>query len=128
MKQSVARAAAGAAVVVASGLAVVAPPPAHADTVTCVAAPKFSHVNLSGAQLFRASGECNGVYAFGVQTRTDKIRGRFYKGGSWKISSYGWVKIYKDNNGADKVVGNTIDGREIKGQAQTTPQQVSYLY
>lgn len=125
MKHLVARAL--GAVAVASSLAVVAQPaPAHA--VTCYAALKFTHINLSGSQLFRASDECDGVYAFGVQTRTDKIRGRFYKGGSWKVSSYGWVKIYKDNDGADKVVGNTIDGREIKGQAQTTPQQVGYLY
>lgn len=108
--------------------AVTAAPSAHAEQVICAAAPKFSGLTVPQSQLFRATKDCNGVYAFGVYNQTDYVRGRFYKDGGWQISSYGWVKIYKENNGADKVVGNTITGREIKGQVKTVPQQVAYLY
>ncbi len=103
-------------------------PPAQAEEISCAAALKFSALTVSQSQLFRATSDCNGVYSFGVVSQTDYVRGRFYKDGSWQISSYGWVKIYEDNNGADKVVGNTITGREIKGQVKTLPQQVAYLY
>lgn len=113
--------------IVVAGTGAIAPA-AEADTITCRAAPKLTHIQVSASQLFAATGECNGVYAYGVERQTDDVRGRFYKDKKWQFSSYGWVRIRKDQNGLDKIVGNTITGREIKGQGKNVVQQVGYAY
>lgn len=109
------------------GISVASPVP-RAEAVTCYLALKFTHVVIGGSQMFRASDECDGVYANTAERQADGIRGRFYKDGEWQTSSYGWVRITTNPDGIDKIVGNTIDGREIKGQARNVAQQVSYVY
>lgn len=104
-------------------------PTAEADTFECVFGLKLTHITVAASQNFKATSDCQGVFATGTVTRTDDVRGRFYKDGAWQVSSLGWTRIAKGDDGAiDMVVGNTITGRDIKGQAKTTVQQVGYAY
>lgn len=116
-----------AGLVAAASTAVV--PTASAVTFDCVLGLKLTHIVVGASQNFKATSDCQGVFATGAVTKTDDVRGRFYKDGTWQVSSLGWTRIAKGDDGVvDMVVGNTITGRDIKGQAKTTVQQVGYLY
>lgn len=99
-----------------------------ADAVTCASGSKYTATDISNSAKFDATASCDGVYAGTAASFADQIRGRFYKDASWQVSSYGWVKVYTTDDGWDKVIGNTITGRDVKGQALNAAQYVSYLY
>lgn len=104
-------------------------PAAQAETFTCSFGLKMTHVSLGASQNFQATSDCQGVFATGTTQRWDDIRGRYYKDGEWKISSLGWTRVNRGDDGViDMVVGNTITGRDIKGQAKAIIQQVGYAY
>ncbi len=68
-------------------------PAAEAGTFTCALAPQDDHVSLGASQNFKATSDCEGVFATGTTQRADDIRGRYYKDGEWKISSLGWTRV-----------------------------------
>lgn len=111
-----------------AGLAAVSPA-AEAESFTCSLGLKMTHVSVGASQNFKATSDCDGVFATGTTQRWDDIRGRYYKDGGWKISSLGWTRVNRGDDGViDMVVGNTITGRDIKGQAKSIIQQVGYAY
>jgi hypothetical protein len=101
---------------------------APAEAVTCTKGTRFTSTSISSSTKFDATSACDGVYAGSASSRCDSIRGRFYNDRAWQTSTYGWVWVSTTDDGYDKVVGNTVTGRDIKGQAKNFAQNVSYLY
>lgn len=116
-----------AAAVAASAISTVALA-APAGAVTCASAYKYTARDIANSAKFDATSACDGVYAGTAASFGDQVRGRFYKDGSWQFSTYSWVKVFTYEDGWDKIIGNTITGRDIKGQALNRAQNVSYLY
>lgn len=100
-----------------------------AEAVTCTKSDEYTSADLAASAKFYATSGCDGVYAGTAATHADEVRGRFYKDWEWQTSAYGWVKVFTTEDGFDKVIGNTVTDRAIKGQERYfTSQKVSYLY
>lgn len=101
---------------------------APAEAATCTAGWKHTATNISNSAQFSATSTCDGAYAGTTGAISDYVRGRFHKDGSWQTSTYGYVWVSSANDGWDKVIGNMVSGRAIRGQSYTYNQGVSYLY
>ncbi len=98
-------------------------------SAACTTAGKWTHYNLADSAKFDASSGCDGVWGVRAAQQDDPIRGRFYKDGAWQVSAYGWTFIYTANdNDVPKIIGNTINQRDIKGQGMTYGQVIYYQY
>lgn len=117
-----------AAGVAGVALAPVLAMPTSAQAVACASGSKYTATSIANSTKFDATSECDGVYAGTAASRGDYVRGRFYKDGAWDTSSYGYVYVRASSDGYDKVVGNTVTGRDIKGQGANYSQSVGYLY
>lgn len=122
MKRTLSRAAifgAAFALVPAIGIA-----PAHADG--CTEGWYFTSTAANSSENFNASINCSGVWGLATATYNDWVKGQYYING-WTTSSYGWQwitvsQVYK------KVIGNTVDGRRVRGVADSHSQDVWYAY
>lgn len=76
--------------------------------------------NPSSSGVTYANPGCDGMYAKGdinAPSHADSVRGQYYKDGAWVTSSIGWR--YAGPTTIAHIVGNTTDGRKLRGQAQT---------
>lgn len=99
-----------------------------AQAVSCTSASHYTATSISSSTKFDATSTCDGVYAITAATYSDYVRGRYYKDSSWQVSTYGYVYVANSSDGIDKIVGNTVTGRDIKGQSLNYNQQVGYAY
>ncbi len=104
-------------------------PAAMARAEGCYQRTKYTSTDISFSTMFEATANCNGVYVAWVYTSPDYVRGRFYKDGSWQLSSYGWQWSSKlQGDPSKKIIGNTITGRQIKGQGYSYNQDAIYYF
>lgn len=90
---------------------------------------KHYAVDLVHSAEFRASADCNGLWALQTYTNTDRVRGRYYVSGEWKKSeAYGWQWVTSAAGGGEKIIGNTVTNRRLKGQSWTYNQAARSKY
>ncbi len=78
---------------------------------------------------FRASADCNGLWALQTRWDTDRVRGRFYVSGEWKKSeAYGWQWVSSQPGDGAKTIGNTVTNRRLKGESWDYNQAVRSKY
>jgi hypothetical protein len=99
-----------------------------AQAVTCAYGTHYTSTSSTASTQFSATSDCDGLYAGTAFSTADQVRGRYHKDGGWQISSYGWVQIHTGNDGYDKIIGDTVSGRLLKGQGKAHSQNVGYLY
>jgi hypothetical protein len=72
----------------------------------------------SGSDTFNASIDCNGVWALQAYLGPTLVKGQYYISPDWLNSSLSakWVYTTKGSiDGTSAVVGQTVDGRRIRG-------------
>lgn len=100
-----------------------------ADAACSTSFGKWTSYNVADSTKFDASSGCNGVWGVRAAQLDDPVRGRFLKDGAWQVSAYGWAWVYTGaDNDNPRIVGDTIDGRDIKGQSFTYAQVIYYKY
>lgn len=116
----------------ATGLAVVSliipavGPATQASAVSCTAAWKWTSTTLSESTKMDATSQCDGLYAFATDVSSDYIKARYYKDGAWQTGVQGFVWITTSTG--YKILGDTVTGRDIKGQSANFKQYVFYGY
>jgi hypothetical protein len=99
--------------------------PAHAID-PCWQEWYFTSTAASNSENFNASINCDGVWGLATTSYNDWIKGQYYTT-SWVTSSYGWQWITV-NQTYKKMIGNTVDGRRLRGFASSHSQDVWYAY
>lgn len=127
MNRWIGRAAAGA--MAASALTVVvgvsAAAPAQAD---CVRQWKNTALNPANSETFNASIGCDGLWGIQSSEGVEMVRGQFLVDGVWRNSdTYGW-RTFTTSPAEAKLIGNTVDGRRMRGQAQWNRQDIRYRF
>jgi hypothetical protein len=116
----------------ATGLAVVSliipavGPATQASAVSCTAAWKWTSTTLSESTKMDATSQCDGLYAFAADVSSDYIKARYYKDGAWQTGKQGFVWITTSTG--YKILGDTVTGRDVKGQSANFKQYVFYGY
>lgn len=126
MSRWIGRAAAGALAVSALTVVVgVSAAPAQAD---CVRQWKNTALNPANSETFNASIGCDGLW--GVQSTTDveRVRGQYLADTGWAYSgTYGW-RTFSSSASEAKLIGNTVDGRRLRGETYWTRQDIRYRF
>lgn len=97
--------------------------PASADCVTNL---EYTMKTPANSDKFNASTNCDGAYVQLATSNNDLVRAQ-YLDGDWIQSSYGWKDVYTTFTG-EKIVGNTIDGRRMRGETHDYNQFIKYKY
>jgi hypothetical protein len=101
-------------------------PVTQASAATCVEGTKWTSPTLSASTKMDATANCDGLYALWTDVSADYIRARYYKDGAWQTGDKGYVWI-TPGQGA-KILGDTVTGRDLKGQSANFQQYVMYGY
>lgn len=99
--------------------------PAHAS---CFEDSLWTSTNRSNSNPFNASIDCGGVWALFMGSQgADYVKGVYLRDGVWEQSTLGWQWVTQ-TAGEDKIIGNTVDGRRVKGVAQNVTGYVRYRF
>lgn len=82
--------------------------------------PYWTTDPASYSDTFNASIDCNGVWALQAFSAPTLVKGQYYASGTWNDSSLTAKWAYTTKGPVDsstQVVGQTVDGRRIRGHA-----------
>lgn len=106
----------GTAIALGSSLAILGPAaPASAE---CVLHGQYFATNPANSQTGQANAGCDGMWAARWDAPAQQVRGQYLLSPGWAMSSYGWVNITSDTK--KKIVGDTVTGRWLRGEAYST--------
>ncbi|GEB14226.1 hypothetical protein GUY44_22330 [Pimelobacter simplex] len=127
MDRRIGRAAAGAlaAAVLSVLVGVSAAAPAQAD---CVRQWKNTALNPANSETFNASIGCDGLWGIQSTTEVERVRGQYYVDGEWRYSAtYSW-RTFSSSDSEAKLIGNTVDGRRLRGETYWNRQDIRYRF
>jgi hypothetical protein len=94
--------------------------------------PYWTTDPASYSDTFNASIDCNGIWALQAFSAPTLVKGQYYISPSWQDSSLSakWVYTTKGSiDGTSSVVGQTVDGRRVRGHALSgTYDYIYYRY